>query len=153
MTDSKNITTDDVYFIVEGPVIGKGRPRFTNRNGYVTAYTPKKTLDYEKKVRDAYLNEYQPMRWVDKEPLELVVNAYFEIPKSASKKARTEMLLNEYPTKRPDFDNILKSVADGLNGVAYSDDCQIVSATVNKIWSESAKTEITIRRVLKGVEE
>jgi len=147
MTDSISISSDDVYFIVEGEVVGKGRPRFTNRNGYVTAYTPKKTLDYEKKVREAYLEEYQPLRWVDKEPLEMIVNAYFEIPKSASKKARENMLLNEYPTKKPDFDNILKSIADALNGMAYEDDCQIVSATVNKIWSESAKAEITIRKV------
>lgn len=147
MTDSRNITTDDVYFIVEGEVVGKGRPRFTNRNGYVTAYTPKKTMDYEKKVREAYLNEYQPLRWVDKEPLEMIVNAYFEIPKSASKKARENMLLNEYPTKKPDFDNILKTIADALSGMTYGDDCQIVKATVNKIWSESAKAEITIRKV------
>ena len=142
----KNID-DSVYFVVNGPVIGKSRPRFTTRNGYVTAYTPKKTLDYEKKVREAYLNEYQPLRWVDKEPLEMIVNAYFEIPKSASKKAKENMLLNEYPTKKPDFDNILKSIADALNGMAYEDDCQIVSATVNKFWSESAKAEITIRSI------
>ena len=141
---------DEVYFIVPGPVVGKGRPRFTTVHGYATAYTPKKTLDYEKKVRDAYLNIYQPLRWVDKEPLELVVNAYFEIPKSVSGKKRTQMLLNEYPTKKPDFDNILKIVADALNGTVYDDDCQIVQATVNKIWSESAKAEIIIRRVKKG---
>jgi len=139
--------TDEVYFIVNGPVEGKGRPRFTTRNGYAKAYTPKKTLDYEKKVRDAYLNEYQPMRWVDKEPLELVVNAYFEIPKSASKKARTEMLLNEYPTKKPDIDNCAKLAADALNGIAYDDDSQIVSLICHKFWSEEPKLEITIRSI------
>lgn len=149
MTDSRNITTDDVYFIVEGEVVGKSRPRFTNRNGYVTAYTPKKTLDYEKKVREAYLNEYQPLRWVDKEPLEMIVNAYFEIPKSASKKAKENMLLNEYPTKKPDLDNCAKSVADALNGMAYEDDSQIVSLICHKFWSEEPKLEITIRQVKK----
>lgn len=139
----------DVYFIVPGPVVGKGRPRFSTVGGYAKAYTPKKTKDYETKVKDCYLEEYQPLRWVDKESLEIVVNAYFEIPKTASRKAKTEMLLHGYPTKKPDADNILKSIADALNGLAYTDDSQIVSATVNKLWSEEPKAEITIREVQK----
>lgn len=141
--------TEDIYFIVPGPVVGKGRPRFSTRGGFAKAYTPKKTADYENNIRTAYLEEvqFQPMRWGNKEPLEMVVNAYFEIPKSASKKAKTEMLLHGYPNKKPDGDNILKAVADALNGVAYADDCQIVCATVNKIWSEEPKCEITIREV------
>ena len=137
----------DVYFIIPGPVVGKQRPKFSTVGGYAKAYTPKKTRDYEQKVKDCYLDEYQPLRWTDKEPLEIIVNAYFEIPKTASKKAKTEMLLHGYPTKKPDADNILKSIADSLNNLCYADDCQIVSATVNKIWSEEPKCEVTIREV------
>lgn len=139
--------SESVYFIVPGEVIAKGRPRFSMVGGYAKAYTPKRTSDYEKKVRDCYLAEvpYQPMKWSNKEPLEIVLNVYVEIPKSASKKAKTEMLLHGYPTKKSDCDNYLKSICDALNGVAYSDDCQIVIATVNKMWSETPKAEITIR--------
>ena len=139
--------SESVYFIVEGEVQGKARPRFSRMGGYVKTYTPKRTADYEKRIKDSYLAEvpFQPMIWCDKQPLEIVVNAYFEIPKSASKKAKERMLLKEYPTKKPDADNILKVVADALNGVAYGDDAQITIATVNKIWSESPKLEITIR--------
>lgn len=142
-------STTEIYFIVPGPVVGKARPRFSRVGNYVKTYTPKKTADYEKSVKEAYLNEvrYQPMRFSNREPIEIVVNAYFEIPKSASKKAKTKMLLEEYPTKKPDADNILKSIADALNGVAYSDDCQIVTATVNKFWSETAQAEITLRSI------
>lgn len=141
--------TEDIYFIVPGEVVGKARPRFSRVGGYVKTYTPKKTSDYEAKIKAAYLDEvqYQPMRFANKEPLEIVVNAYFEIPKSASKKAKTRMLLEEYPTKKPDSDNVLKAVADALNGVAYTDDSQIVTATVNKIWSETPKLEVTLREV------
>lgn len=137
----------DVYFIVPGPVVGKGRPRFSTVGGYAKAYTPKRTKDYETKVKDCYLEEYQPLRWTDKEPLEMVVNAYFEIPKTASKKQRTEMLLHGYPCKKCDADNILKVIADALNGLCYGDDCQIVCATVNKIWSETPKVEVTIKEL------
>lgn len=139
--------SESVYFIVDGEVQGKARPRFSRMGGYVKTYTPKKTIDYEQRIKACYLAEvpFQPMIWGNKEPLEIVVNAYFEIPKSASKKAKERMLLKEYPTKKPDADNILKVVADALNGVAYGDDAQIVIATVYKIWSESPKLEITIR--------
>lgn len=141
----------EIYFVVPGEVVGKGRPRFSTVNGYGRAYTPKKTLSYEKSVRTAYLEEYPTglLTWQDKEPLEMIVNAYFEIPKSASKKAKQKMLLEQFPTKKPDADNIIKSIADALNGIAYADDSQIVSATVHKIWSSEAKAEVIIREVSK----
>ena len=139
----------EIYFVVPGEVVGKGRPRFSTVNGYGRAYTPKKTLSYEKSVRAAYLEEYPTglLTWQDKEPLEMIVNAYFEIPKSASKKAKQKMLLEQFPTKKPDADNIIKSIADALNGIAYADDSQIVQATVNKWWAEEPKAEIIIREV------
>ena len=132
---------NDVYFIVPGDVTPKQRPRFSHGH----AYTPKKTLAYEKKVREAYLKEYPAGIAFEKEPLVMILNVYMAVPKSVSKKKRDHMICFEYPTKRPDSDNLIKSVADALNGVCYTDDCQIVSAMVNKIWSESAKAEVTIR--------
>lgn len=132
-----------VYFIIDGPVIPKGRPRFT-RVG--KAYTPKRTHDYEKKVKDAYLSEYPSGMAFETEPLEMILNVYMAVPKSFSKKKRDHMICFEYPTlHKGDADNFLKSVADALNGVAYTDDCQIVSAVVNKIWSETDKAEVILR--------
>jgi Holliday junction resolvase RusA-like endonuclease len=59
-------------------------------------------------------------------------------------KAKREALLTGLvrPTKRPDADNILKNV-DGLNGVAWIDDAQLVSATVEKWWAPTAS--VTVR--------
>lgn len=138
---------NDIYFIVLGDVIPKGRPRFT-RSG--RAYTPSKTHDYESKVKLAYLKEYPSGMAFKDEPLEMIVNVYMAIPKSVSKKKHDHMLLHEYPTQhKGDVDNFLKSIADALNGVAYTDDCQIVCATINKIWSESSKAEVTIRSLIR----
>ena len=131
----------EIYFTVPGDVIPKQRPRFSHGH----AYTPKKTMDYERKVKDCYLMEYPTGLAFKDEPIELILNVYFQIPKSVSKKKREDLLVYHYPTKRPDADNFLKSVADALNGVCYTDDCQIVTVTVNKIWSEKSAAEITIR--------
>jgi len=133
----------DIYFVIDGPVCPKGRPRFT-RGG--RAYTPKRTHDYETKVKDAYLREYPSGMAFKDEPLEMVLNVYMAVPKSFSKKKRDHMICFEYPTlHKGDADNFLKSIADACNGVVYTDDCQIVSAIVNKIWSETDKAEVTIR--------
>jgi Holliday junction resolvase RusA-like endonuclease len=146
----------EIKFIVEGEPIGKARPRF--RRMYVkdkagqpkeviSTYTPQKTVKYEDRVREAYLSEaaYQPMRWPDKQPLEMIINAYMSVPKSASRKAIYRMISALFPTKKPDVDNIFKGIADSLNGVAYRDDSQIVSATINKIWSTDPRAEVIIR--------
>ena len=137
---------NDVYFIVPGDVTPKQRPRFSHGH----AYTPKKTLDYEKKVREAYLKEYPAGIAFEKEPLVMILNVYMAVPKSVSKKKRDHMICFEYPTKRPDSDNLIKSVADALNGVCYTDDSQITEVHVAKIWSESSKAEILIREARKG---
>lgn len=141
------MTDKSIYFIIDGPVIPKGRPRFTRAG---RAYTPKKTHDYEAKVKRAYLEEYPAGMAFESEPIEIVLNVYMEIPKSVSKKKRDHMLLHEYPTQhKGDADNFLKSIADALNGVAYTDDCQICVAVVNKMWSETSKAEVTLRGLSK----
>ena len=144
------MTEQSVYFIVDGPVVVKKRPKFSSKNGVFRTYTPKKTQDYEKKVREAYLREYPTGMAFEDGPVEMILNVYMAVPKSYSAKKRSHMICFEYPTlHKGDADNFLKSVADALNGVAYTDDCQIVIATVNKLWSEEDRAEITLRRVSK----
>lgn len=137
---------NEIYFIVDGVVVPKARPRFT-RDGRV--FTPKPTADYEKKVKAAYMEECPSGVAFPTQPVEIVLNVYMEIPRSASKKAKAEMLFCKFPTKKPDVDNLIKSVADALNGTAYTDDSQIVSATVRKFYSEKARAEITLREVIR----
>lgn len=140
----ENITTKDIYFIVPGEVRPKERPRFT-RSGRI--FTPKKTLDYENKVKAAYMSEYPYGMAFPEEAVEMVINIYIQVPASYPKKRKDHMVCFERPTKKPDADNQMKAIADALNGTAYSDDKQIVSVTVNKYWSYEPKAEITIREV------
>ena len=88
------------------------------------------------------------------EPLETPVSLYLyirmPIPKSYSKK-RTEACLNgsEQPIKKPDASNILKSVEDGLNGVVYKDDSQIINIHVTKVYSTQGGVDICVKECLQ----
>ena len=88
------------------------------------------------------------MKFPETAQLRLEVLAFFGIAKSDSKKKRAAKLANEIrPTKKPDMDNIVKAIADGLNNIAYHDDAQIVECSVEKYFSEEPRVEVTIREV------
>lgn len=131
--------------IIDGEPTGKGRPIFV-RNGH--PFTPDKTVAYENIVRFAYLSEYGREKFPETAQLRLEVLAFYGIAKSDSKKKRAAKLANEIrPTKKPDIDNIVKAIADGLNHIAYHDDAQIVECSAEKYFSEEPRVEVTIREV------
>jgi Holliday junction resolvase RusA-like endonuclease len=55
--------------------------------------------------------------------------------------------------KKPDIDNLIKSVCDGLNGVAYKDDSQIVKLTSSKIFANRDGIDIYIKELNRDEEE
>lgn len=118
--------------IVYGKPVGKGRPKFSSRGGFVRAYTPKTTADYEAKVAKAYTDKYGASEPCEK-PIVVSIQAVFPIPSSFRKaekeKARKGLIK---PTKKPDIDNIIKIILDGLNGVAFKDDSQVTMVHASK---------------------
>lgn len=119
-------------FVIEGEPVGKGRPRWSD--GHM--YTPKKTREYEAKVRRAY-ESAGGVKFEDDDHIGVVINAFFKIPKSFTGGKRTAAMHKMVrPTKRPDVDNVIKSILDGLNGVAYADDKQVVDVVCRKYYSE-----------------
>lgn len=140
--------TGIIMVTVAGEPVGKGRPRFSSAGSFVRAYTPKKTVSFENLVRIEYGLQTNNYRFLDDDMLDLRIIAYFPIPKSTSKKKREMMRKGKIrPAKKPDADNILKAVADALNTVAYKDDRQIVDTRVRKIYSETPRTVILIKKV------
>lgn len=136
----------EIYFVVPGKIVPKQSTRF----GKYGAYPSARVKTYAEHVKACYLAEYpfQKMVWENKDtPLQIVINVYFEVPKSESKKKRMEKLLHGFPTKVPDADNCTKAVLDATKGLIYPDDAQIVSQTTNKLWSEEPAVEITIREI------
>ena len=137
-----------VTFKVDANPVGKQRARYVKRGNFVQTYTPEKTRTYETLIRDAAIEAMGTS-----EPLETPVTLYLyirvPIPKSYSKK-KLEACLNgmDQPIKKPDASNILKSVEDGMNGIVYTDDSQIINLHVTKVYSTLAGVDVCVKECL-----
>ena len=131
----------EIKFTVPGVPVGKGRPRFT-RQGH--AYTPEKTAAYEGKVRLCWKAQ-SGQGFAGGIPLRASIMAYFPIPKSVSKKKAAAME-GKFHTKKPDSDNLCKSLLDAICGYAYPDDSAIQIDRCWKIYTNaSPRVEVEIR--------
>lgn len=89
--------------------------------------------------------------FTDKKPATVCIEAMFGIPKSFSKAKRADALSGRiYPTKKPDADNIAKIVLDALNGVAYTDDTQVINLLVQKRYGKVPEVKVEITEVNNG---
>jgi Holliday junction resolvase RusA-like endonuclease len=132
-----------IKFTIPGEPVAKGRPRVTKTG---IAYTPKKTKDYETLVQEIYFSTFGQTMFT--EPLTMHINAYFKIPKTASKKKKEQMLQGIIrPVKKPDCDNIVKSIADALNNIAYEDDKQLVRVSIDKFYSDTPRAEVILEKL------
>ncbi len=132
-----------IAFEIPGQPVAKGRPRFARRGNFVTTYTPEKTVNYEKLVKIAAAKAMNGKSPSDR-PIDLEIELHMQIPVSWSK-TRKDCALNGLirHTKKPDIDNLVKSVKDGCNGVVWIDDSQVVSLVVRKLYSERPVAYVT----------
>ena len=133
-----------IRFTVNVAPEGKARPRFYRRGNFVAAYTPKKTVTHEKMIYDAAAIAMLG-RDLFVGAVGLSVKAFMPIPKSWSQKKRYAAMGGTLrPTGKPDIDNILKAIGDGMNNVVWADDKQIVTAHIEKFYSEKPRIEIMV---------
>lgn len=137
-----------IKFTYHGEAVGKGRPRVTARGGkYAHAYTPKKTKDFEDAIRFEFMagNCEQMPVYEREKTLKAEVLIGMPIPKSYPKYkqalCRCRMIA---PAKKPDIDNVLKSIFDALNGAAFEDDSQIVKIVAEKVYADEPFVEVMI---------
>ena len=129
-------------FEMYGSIVGKARPRMNTRTG--RAYTPTKTKLYEYALRQWFLREYPNFKPIENR-VKVTIIAYFEIPKSTSKKKEAEMLANNISlTKKPDADNIIKIVLDGMNKFAFKDDTQVTKLEIEKKYDVQPRVYVKI---------
>ena len=107
--------------VVRGEPTPKARPRVVNGH----AYTPKRTKDAEKEVAYAWLKEYGAKKISSPINIEIIFNMR---PPQGKRTSHVQ--------KRPDIDNLVKTILDGLNGVAYLDDKQVYRLTAIKRWAD-----------------
>jgi Holliday junction resolvase RusA-like endonuclease len=137
-------------FSVPGEPRGKGRPRATARAGIVRMYTDKQTASYENLIAMAasaamgVAGLLAPLET----PLMVTIGAAMTIPASASAKKRAAMVEGAIrPTKRPDLDQFVKAALDGMNGVVYRDDSQVVTLRAFKVYGPPC-LKVTVQEVL-----
>ena len=117
-------------FEVEGKIVGKERPRVNMYTGMV--YTPNRTKEYEFLVQQSFKVQNPNFEMLDGR-VAIEVIAYMSIPKNTSKVKTQAMLDNQIsPTKKPDIDNIAKSILDAMNKFVFKDDNQVSKISVEK---------------------
>lgn len=137
---------DVIEFIVEGTAIPKQRPRISGRQ----AYTPKRTKDYEGRVRQAFRSSYRGHVPVYEKgvPVRVRIEIVRQIPKSWTKARREAAEAGEIvPTaKNGDLDNFAKSILDALNGYVYEDDCQITTMVISKRYGSEPRAIVRFNK-------
>jgi Holliday junction resolvase RusA-like endonuclease len=130
-----------IEIVLLGAPRGKERPRGT-KDGHF--YTPEKTRSYEAALKYA-AGEVMGSRAPLDGPLDVDLRIVFPItaswPKRKQADARSGALR---PTKKPDADNLMKTL-DALNMVVWIDDAQIVRAVVEKHYGDRPGLWITIK--------
>lgn len=126
---------------IPGKPVPKGRPRGTTAgcSGYVRFYTPQATREYELKVAEcarlAMAKDHWPI--ADKAvACELIF--FVKRPKNCPKS-------RVFPSVKPDLDNYVKAVVDGMSGIVFEDDKLIVDTHSAKRYAhDEPKTLVRI---------
>ena len=115
-------------FFIPGEPKAKQRPQFSSLTK--KGFTPPQTLNYESYAKMYIYSKWDAgeiIKWGEHEPLFMFSTSFHSLPKSKLKKWEASMGLF-YPTTKPDFDNVVKIIADTMNKLVFPDDAQIVGA-------------------------
>lgn len=116
------------------------------------AYTPNKTVRYEKYTKALYYKKYREIFL--KGAISAHILVYSMRPKYHYGTGKNSLKLKkrapEYDLTKPDVDNIAKIILDALNGIAYKDDNQIIELYIKKSYALNKKFEgiwLTLKEV------
>ena len=134
-----------IEFRISGEPVAQGRPRFSRRGNFVKAYDPKKSRDAKQTVKYFATEAMKDEKMVPLEgPLSMRVEFGVALPKSDYRKRTPRE--NAWSTKKPDLDNLVKTVKDACSGVVFLDDNQVVKVVAEKI--QCAQGEAPFTKVL-----
>jgi len=134
-----------IKFSVPGAPVGKGRPKVSSSGGkFARMYTPEKTASYETLVALA-AQQAMEGRPLLSGPVNVRMAILLPVPASWSKRKQAAALAGlVYPTKKPDADNVVKAIFDGINGVVWNDDVQVCGLNMTKRYACTPGVEVLV---------
>lgn len=145
-----------ITFRANAVPVGKQRARLTKRGKFYRAYTPEKTKQYERVIREAFLISCAHTDIPLVGPLILDIIAVFP---------RTKALLQQYKngqykypegrilhSVKPDEDNIRKAVADAIGEYIDGGDSRIVGGSTLKVYAAINENPSTLVRIYQASE-
>lgn len=139
-----------IDFYVMGTPVAMPRPRVVRTpSGKTRTYNSSKSSTYKQMIKIHAKNAMNKAhKSMTERPLKVSITFVFAPPKSYTKKklkAIEEGAL--YYTKRPDLDNLAKTILDACNNVVYKDDSQVVTLSLNKEYGHADHVKINIQEV------
>lgn len=139
-----------VSFTIPGEPQAKGRAKIVKIGGFSRMATPAKTVAYEGLIAHAAqqaMGSAAPLECACQVQMIITVS----VPASWSKRKQAAALAGQVlPTKKPDTDNVVKAVFDGLNGVVWRDDVQAVDLFVRKRYGQLPGVQVRVTRCGEG---
>lgn len=128
---------------IPGEPVAQARPRVT-RHG---AYDPPKCRAYKELVGMAAKTAMRGRDPLDG-PLGIELYIYRGIPKSWSKRKYEQAAAGIIqPVTKPDIDNYVKAIMDGMTGIVWKDDAQVVEVEAIKEYGRVPRAGVRVRQL------
>lgn len=138
-------TMNQIAFEIVGQPVAQGRPRAgKSYSGKTVLYDPDKSRDFKQYVKFV-ASQHKPQELITG-PIHLAVDVYRSTPKKYHTSPK-QALIEEgklLPTSKPDIENYVKGVMDGMTGIIWQDDSQVVSLVARKFYSMTPRVEVKI---------
>lgn len=130
-----------ILFFVPGPPVAQQRAKTRFKDGNVLGkYDPEKCKNYKALVKQMAWQAMTKEQFSCTDlPVRMEMTFFLPRAKSISKKKRP------HPITRPDIDNLYKGVADGMEGIVYDRDEQVIVCTISKRYADGDPVGCEIR--------
>lgn len=137
LQDMRKIThPKTIEITLEVEPTAKGRPRTAFLNGKVHTYNPERTMIAQNLIV-ACLAQYKDQCFAPHVPVRMMVTFYRTKPRWL-KQSET------MPVRKPDLNNFLGLLLDGINKMLWDDDAQLTTCLMSKRWSPTDKSYIKV---------
>ena len=134
-------------FVVPGQPVPAARARATVRGGFAKMYMPTENRKHETLVRAALARDLKGMTPIPPGvPVKMEVVFWFARPKShfgtGKNAAKLKPSAPVFHTSKPDVDNLMKLLKDGMAKIAWDDDRQVCEyGQIQKRYVDTTVTE------------